>query len=403
MTRIDRSGSAGPRSGAEGRRGELIDRSGSAGPRSGAEGRRGELIDRSGSAGPRSGAEGRRGELIDRSGSAGPRSGAEGRRGELIDRIGIDLGGTQLRAAAFASDGQAPVAQHRELVGEPRDVGTIVERLATIIERLASEATDVVAVGVGIAAMLRDRQGMVAVSPHLRWRDVAFGPALAARLGPRFALGVYNDVNAIVWGEAIAGAARGCRNVLGVYVGTGIGAGVIADGRLVLGASQCAGELGHVKVRWDDDAMPCACGQRGCLEAYLGGSYLDRRIREALAAGAKSSLSVRDAASVHVDDVDAAAANGDEWALALWTELATLAAVAFGGAIAVLNPERLVLGGGVLARCPLLRELLAASLTVATPTAALEPLSIAVAELGDEAGLVGAATLAAADRSRPTD
>jgi glucokinase len=330
-------------------------------------------------------------------GSAGPRSTAAGRCGGSIERVGVDLGGTQLRVAAFAGDSQTPIAQHRELVGEPRDLATIVERLAVIIERLASDARGVVAVGVGIAAMLRDRAGTVVVSPHLRWRDVAFGPALAARLGPRFALGVYNDVNAIVWGEAIAGAARGCRDVLGVYVGTGIGAGVIADGHLVLGASQCAGELGHVKVRWDDDALACACGQRGCFEAYLGGSYLERRIRSELAGAARSSLSARDPGTIHVGDVDAAAAEGDAWALALWTELAPLAGVAIGGAIALLNPERVVLGGGVLGRCPLLRELVIASLSIATPSAALEPLTIAVAELGDDAGLVGAAALAAAD------
>jgi glucokinase len=313
-------------------------------------------------------------------------------------RIGIDLGGTQLRAAAFAGDSHAPVAVHRELVGERRDVDSIVERVASVIEQLAGDAsTEPVPVGVGIAAMLRDRVGTVANSPHLRWRDVAFGRALARRLGPRFALGVYNDVNAIVWGEAIAGAARGCRDVLGVYVGTGIGAGVIVDGRLVHGASQCAGELGHIKVRWGDDAVPCACGQRGCLEAYLGGSYLERRIRSELARGARSSLRALDVGSVHAADVDAAAAEGDEWALALWGELAPLAAVALGGALAVLNPERLVLGGGVLARCPVLREHVIASLTIATPAAALEPLTIAVTELGDDAGLVGAAALAAAD------
>jgi glucokinase len=313
-------------------------------------------------------------------------------RGQSATRIGIDLGGTHLRAATFVGDSHVPIAQRRELVGEPRDAATIVERIATIVEQLAP-SHEQVAVGIGIAAMLRDRQGTVANSPHLRWRDVAFGPLLATRLGPRFSLGVYNDVNAVVWGELIAGAARGCRDVLGVHVGTGIGAGVVVDGRLVLGASHCAGELGHVKVRWDDAAAACACGQRGCLEAYLGGSYLERRIRVELARGARSSLRERDLGHVHADDVDVAASEGDEWALALWSELAPLAAVALGGALAVLNAERLVLGGGVLARCHLLRELVISSLTIATPSASLEPLTVAVAELGDDAGLIGAADL----------
>ena len=318
-----------------------------------------------------------------------------------LRHIGIDLGGSNLRAAAFGLDGEAALEVHREQVGEARDPAAIVERVAAIVERLAGPAAEVVPVGVGIAAMLSDRQGHVANSPHLRWRDVPFGKLLARRLGPRFAVGIYNDVNAIVWGEAVAGAARGCRDVLGVYVGTGIGGGMIASGALVEGASNCACEIGHVKVRWDDDAAPCACGQRGCVEAYVGGSYIQKRIRAELSGRARSSASVLAGGPEHVNPghVDTAAADGDDWALALWTELAPLLAVALANAIAVLNPERLVLGGGVLARCPTLYELVVASLEVAAPVAALAALTVVPAELGDDAGLVGAARLASASVS----
>ena len=172
-------------------------------------------------------------------------------------QIGVDLGGSNLRAAAFGgADGATPIRSHRELVGDDRAPGAVVERVAQTIERLAGSATGPVTVGVGIAALLRDRRGTVAQSPHLRWRDVPFGELLGRRLGARYRLGVYNDVNAITWGEAVAGAARGCRDVLAVYVGTGIGAGLIVGGQLVDGASYCAGELGHTKVQWDDDATP---------------------------------------------------------------------------------------------------------------------------------------------------
>ncbi|HTR50085.1 MAG TPA: ROK family protein [Kofleriaceae bacterium] len=317
-------------------------------------------------------------------------------------RIGVDLGGTNLRVAAFGDDPARPLAELREPVGEPRDPDAIVDRVARAIEDISggAEAT----VGVGIAAMLRDRVGTVASSPHLRWRDVPFGRLLARRLGAghagngtRHRLGVYNDASAIVWGESVAGAARGCRDVLGVYVGTGIGAGVIANGALVEGTSACAGEIGHVKVRWDDAAAPCACGQLGCVEAYVGGAYVQRRILEELARGARSSaLALAGGlAHVHAGHVDAAAGEGDAWALALWTELAPLLAVALAGALAVLNPERLVLGGGLLARCPTLYQLVVTALEVAAPAASLEPLSIALAELGDVAGPCGAAHLAA--------
>jgi glucokinase len=249
-----------------------------------------------------------------------------------------------------------------------------------------------------VAALLRDRRGTVANSPHLRWRDVPFGELLRGRLGARYRLGVYNDVNAITWGEAVAGAARGCRDVLAVYVGTGIGSGLIVGGQLVEGASNCAGELGHTKVRWDAEAAPCMCGGRGCIEAYVGGRYLVARIRRELANERLKTTVVERAGgsldAVTLTHVDDAALDGDAWALALWTELAALFAVALGNALAILNSERLILGGGVLERTPGLRSMTEIDLMLVAPPASLEPLTVAVAELGDRAGLVGAARLA---------
>jgi glucokinase len=312
--------------------------------------------------------------------------------------IGIDLGGTNLRAAAFTGEGATPAAVHREPVADDRGPDAIVERVASAIERVAREvgAAGGAPAGVGIAAMLRDRAGTVANSPHLHWRDVPFGRLLATRLGAAFPVGVYNDVNAVTWGELVAGAARGCRDVLAVYVGTGIGGGVVVDGRLVEGTSNAAGEIGHVKVMWGERAAPCACGQRGCVEAYCGGAYVQRRIRAELAGGARSFASKLAGGPEHATPghVDQAAAEGDDWALDLWAELAPLLAIALGNAVAVLNPERLVLGGGMLGRTPLLRDMVLSAMTLCTPTAHLDALEVVEAELGDDAGLVGAADLA---------
>jgi glucokinase len=314
-------------------------------------------------------------------------------------QIGIDLGGSNLRAAAFGDGNSAtPLEIHKEAVGDDRAPDAIVERVARTIERLAGGSSGAIAVGVGVAALLRDRRGTVANSPHLRWRDVPFGELLGRRLGARYRLGVYNDVNAITWGEAVAGAARGCRDVLAVYVGTGIGGGLIAGGQLVEGASNCAGEIGHTKVRWDDDAAPCMCGGRGCVEAYVGGTYLMARIRRELASRRPATTVIERAGgsldAVTPSHVDAAALAGDAWALELWTELATLLAVALGNALAILNSERLILGGGVLGRTPGLRAMAEIDLMLVAPPASVEPLTIALAELGDDAGLVGAARLA---------
>jgi glucokinase len=140
------------------------------------------------------------------------------------------------------------------------------------------------------------------------------------------------------------------------------------------------------------------CGGRGCVEAYVGGRYMGARIRRELAnERLKTTVVERAGGSIdavtpaHVDD---AALDGDAWALGLWTELAALLAVALGNALAILNSQLLILGGGVLERTPALRAMTEIDLMLVAPAASLEPLTVAVAELGDRAGLVGAARLA---------
>ena len=313
--------------------------------------------------------------------------------------IGVDLGGSNLRAAVFADGKLTPVAVHRSSVGADRRPEAIIARLVSVVAELTlkagGSAAPVVPVGIGIAAMLSDRAGTVANSPHLGWRDVPFGRLLANALGSGRAVGVYNDVNAITWGEHVAGAAIGERDVLAVYVGTGIGAGIISGGALLEGATNCAGEIGHVKVAWDDQAPRCACGARGCIEAYVGGSYVERRIRAELGAGITSSITVP-ATEVTAGDVDAAAAAGDPWAVALWNELAPLLGAVLANAIALLNPRILILGGGLLSRTPELRMGVEKHIRLLAPVAHSTPLVISSASLGDDAGLVGAARLAAA-------
>lgn len=324
--------------------------------------------------------------------------------------IGIDLGGTNLRAAAYrdlapAEQGQEaprPVAQQKTPVGDDRDPHTIVERIAATVESLTEEAgaspDEPVLVGIGIAAMLSDGRGHVARSPHLDWDDVPFGDLLRARLGRRHPLCVTNDVNAITFGEWGAGAGRGARDVLAVYVGTGIGAGFVCDGRLIDGASNCAGEIGHFKVVWDEHAAPCACGGRGCVEAYVGGTYLQKRARLELSSGLRSKAvtlagSWQQVTPGHLDE---AAADGDDYALTLFSQVAPLLGVTLANAVALLNPAKLILGGGVLSRTPVLRAHVITAFDLAVPRAVAGAVTICDAELGDDAGLVGSALLARA-------
>jgi glucokinase len=327
---------------------------------------------------------------------------------ERGDAIGIDLGGTNLRAARFAGLDRAgdhpeltraairPVAEHRERVGEVRTPEAIVARIGALVEELgrAGGAADA-PVGIGFAGMLRGLDGVVSNSPHMGWREVPFGALLRARLPGRRVV-VENDVNAITWGELRLGAARGARDVVAVFVGTGIGAGVVADGVLLRGSTGCAAELGHVKVVWGEGAAPCACGKAGCVEAYLGGEYVQRRARAEHAGGVRSAALALAGSidALNPGHIDQAAAAGDRWALALWRELAPYLGVTLANAVTTLNPMVLVLGGGVLSRTPTLRGLVMEAFARAVNQPAAQELVVVDAALGDDAGVIGSALLA---------
>jgi glucokinase len=331
--------------------------------------------------------------------------------------VGIDVGGTNMRAAVFrglraaaaraasgplgADEEEAlrPVAERREQVGRERDPDRMVGRMGAVVESLLAEAGCSgleVPVGIGFAGMLRGQSGVVAQSPHLGWRDVPLGDLMRARLGPRHRVVVENDVNAITWGEFVLGAGRDVPDILAVYVGTGIGGGAVCDGRLLRGGTGCAVEIGHVKVVYDERARPCACGLKGCIEAYAGGEPLQRRARAELSGGARSAAVALAGSpdAVNPGHLDAAAAEGDEYALNLWAEIGPLLGVALANGVTMFNPSRLILGGGVLSRTPVLKEHVIAALEVATNPPAGADLDVVNADLGDDAGLVGSALLA---------
>lgn len=322
--------------------------------------------------------------------------------------LGFDLGGTNLRAAVFrglraslgkGDDSTEPVASLREVIGSDRSPEAIVERVATMIPRLLKQAqlgALKIPIGIGFAGMLRGHAGMVANSPNYGWRDVPLGEMLRTRLGERYSIAIYNDVNAITYGEYAFGAGVGIDDMLAVFVGTGIGGGAICSGRLLCGSNNTAAELGHTKVVIDSSALDCVCGLKGCIEAYVGGQRLQDRARAELGRGVLSEATrlAGCAQQVNPGHLDAAAALGDDYALNLYSEVAPLLGLVIANAVTTLNPKRLVLGGGMLSRTPVLREHVLAAFEVAVNPPAQEGLEIVDTQLGERAGLLGSALLA---------
>ncbi|HEX2571203.1 MAG TPA: ROK family protein [Polyangia bacterium] len=305
--------------------------------------------------------------------------------------VGVDLGGTNLRAALVDLGHDGRLVRDVKI---PRPQEQSAERMADHVAELVKQVDPEglrAGVGVGFAGMLRGWTGVVVNAPNFGWREVNLRGPLRERLGPRVEL--YNDLNAIAYGEAVFGAARGAKDVLCVFVGTGLGAGVVIEGKLYIGMSHLAGEIGHSKVV--PGGRLCGCGARGCIEAYVSGVNIRKRAREELQ-DVKGSLVVELAGgleNVHAGYIDQAARQGDPWSVALWNEVAPLLGTLLANSVALLNPSHIVMGGGVWENTPELRRRVLESFNSLVNGPSAQDLSIVDSTLAQHAGVLGAAAL----------
>ncbi|HYS81893.1 MAG TPA: ROK family protein [Anaeromyxobacteraceae bacterium] len=313
--------------------------------------------------------------------------------------LGVDLGGTNARAAMVDRDSGEIVSSHKAM-HQDRSPAAVVETVARLVlEALGGHGLDPGGfgrVGVGVAGQCLGRTGVVLCAPNLGWRDVPFGALLAARLA--VPVRIANDLSTAAWGERRFGAARGFDDAVLVFVGSGVGSGLILGGRLHDGHRGLAGELGHVKVRPLRGGAPrqCGCGELGCLEAYTSGMNIAARVREELTAGASSrvlELVQGDLSRVSATVVDTAHAAGDSYARALWEEVSDLLGNAIASVVTLLNPARVILGGGVILGCPELRGLVLSAFEAKVSRSAAVGVTVERAFLGDDAGVIGAALL----------
>lgn len=290
--------------------------------------------------------------------------------------LGIDLGGTNARAALVTRDGRV-LTHHKQPLGE-RTPEAVVESIFTAVEAClhAAGGAEVQACGVGVAGQLKE--GTVVVAPNLGWTNVPLKKLLEARLSRRVL--VRNDLSAAAWGEYRAGAGRGQTDTFTVFVGSGVGSAIIANGRLVEGHSGVAGEFGHTKVV-AQGGRPCGCGESGCLEAYAGGHNLVRWMQEEGLSGTPA-------------DLEARALEGNEKARRIYDFAVGSLALAIANQVTVLNPGALVVGGGVLFGCPGMVRSIFGTVEQRSAKVARTGLRKIMAELQDDAGIVGAALLA---------
>jgi glucokinase len=289
-----------------------------------------------------------------------------------------------------AADGKVVSRVERPTEASRGSAAVLTDLLQAIRQLLAAHPS-AGAVGVACAGQIHPVTGDVVQAPNLGWRNVPLRSTLEQELARTVI--VENDVRAAAWGELAFGAGAGALSLVAVYVGTGVGSGAVMNGTLWRGANNAAGEIGHTQVVWD--GLDCPCGRRGCLEQYVSGSGFQRRLRLGLADRVTTRLATAtqgDPARLTAAMVWAAAEAGDDFARQLWDDAERFLTVAIANYVTLLNPEVLVLGGGVIETVPRLFEVVAAGVPERT-TIMAQALRISPAHLGDWSGVVGAAAL----------
>jgi glucokinase len=301
--------------------------------------------------------------------------------------LAIDVGGTKLAAAIIAQDGTLLTGEH---VPTPRvdTADDLFRALEQLCRRVLEDArTPIVGIGVGCGGPMEYPAGRVSPLNIPIWHAFPLRERLVDAFGRPCA--VDNDAKALALGERWLGAGRGSDNMLGMVVSTGVGGGVILDGRLLHGQAGNAGHIGHIVV-WPDGPA-CGCGARGCVEAVASGSGLVRRLALARAAGEVTSLSE----SATAVEIATAARGGDRLALELYRTAGEAVGRGIASAAALLDLELAVIGGSIALRAwDLLGPSLESELRAAAQLDFTRGVRVVHAELGDSAGLYGAALLA---------
>ncbi|HEX6292873.1 MAG TPA: ROK family protein [Herpetosiphonaceae bacterium] len=309
--------------------------------------------------------------------------------------IGVDLGGTQVRAVRIDRDGQIFAYERAETAAESGPAGVLaqIESLITTVTGDTSRS-EIIGVGVGTPGPIDPFAGVVLEAPNLPgWINVPIKAILSERTGLPVEVG--NDANVAALGEWRFGCGRGCQHFIYVTISTGIGGGVIADSKLLLGRKGIAGEVGHMTIQTDGPL--CGCGNYGCWESMASGTALARvavgALREEQVAGRRSLIAeIAGAEPVEGRHIAAAAAQGDRLAQTLMEREGELIGVGLVNLFHLFAPERIALGGGVTKSMDLLEPHMLRMINErAMPPYRDTPVQLA--QLADKVGVLGAAAL----------
>jgi glucokinase len=305
--------------------------------------------------------------------------------------IGIDIGGTKIAGALVDESGN--ILRELRVPTPAEDPKALTQAVADLINQLAA-GEQVLGAGIAAAGFIDAEQANIVYAPNLSWRNEPFKANVEALVDIPVIL--ENDANAAGWAEYRFGAGKGYKHMVMLTIGTGVGGAVITDSHMLRGGFGIAGELGHLRVV--PNGRVCGCGQRGCLESYGSGSALLRSAKELAASGDPLGQRLRELEAERGQltgvEVYAAIVENDPGALQILRELGSWIGQAIASLVAVLDPEIVVIGGGVSAAGDLLLDPIREAFLSHLPARGFRPeLKIAVAEFVNDAGVVGAADL----------
>lgn len=309
--------------------------------------------------------------------------------------VGIDLGGTKIEAAIVDEEGhlhQRSLLQTNVKCGYAAILSQIIDTVCDLKEKAVYPPFGV---GIGVAGQIDKLNGDVSFAPNLKWKDVPLQSDLSSALG--MPVVITNDVRAATWGEWIHGAGRNCDDLVCLFIGTGIGGGIVSNGQIISGCSNTAGELGHITI--DLHGPSCHCGNKGCLEALAGGWAISKLALEAVSGNPAEGAYMLKMAGGNPDDITAkvvvqAYTSGDPLASRLMNEAEKALTAGIISIINALNPCRVILGGGVIEGMPGIIDRISKNIFQGALKAAAKHLQILPAQLHNDAGVIGAASLA---------
>jgi glucokinase len=307
--------------------------------------------------------------------------------------IGIDIGGTNITVALVTGNGEIlrkirfPT---RAEEGKTKTIKCILKTLGAIMKGLRSNSIE--GIGIGAAGDIDQDRGVVRFSPNLLWKDVPIVRLIREKFNLKVVLD--NDANAAAWATYILETGRKVKNLLCITLGTGVGGGIILNGRIYHGASGSAGEIGHMTL--NPQGQRCRCGNYGCLETYIGSAYIVKKAIREIRKGEKSlikKIAGGNLKSVTPETIQVAALKGDKMARRIWKEAGEYLGIALSGVINLLNPEVIVFGGGVARAGELIFKPMKAEIRKRTFKTPFEKVKFTCTRFGEDLGVIGAALL----------